>query len=75
MTRIIIRIILAASTSLLVGCASLPLQPIKPHTQPPITAHTLAKTTARSEPLARPTGRAFLQRRVIPAAVGVGAER
>ncbi|SEF12057.1 hypothetical protein SAMN02787142_7829 [Burkholderia sp. WP9] len=38
MTRIII---LATSTSLLVGCATLPLQPVGAHTQSAITAHTL----------------------------------
>jgi hypothetical protein len=41
MTRIIIRIILAASTSVLIGCASMPLQPTNAHTKLPVTARTL----------------------------------
>lgn len=50
MTRIIIRIIFAASTSLLVGCASMHLQPTKAHTQPPVTARTLTQVIGHVSP-------------------------
>ena len=59
MTRLIARIVAAATTSVLVGCATLPLQPTKTHSQPPITARTLPATGKAIKPglLAGTTGK------------------